>query len=336
MLVISAHRLARRSPSGSATTALAGPGRPRRSGWRRYVLVFYRRRWPLPSPSSSPLLSAGLGIAGRPVDAGRGLARDPPPLAQIVAGRRRSNFAAAQVYHSMQPARPSEPVVARPSPSTSSSSRRCSGWGMYIGSRRELLWTLRSRAERAEAEQELRVAQAREQRARPDRPRDARRARPPDLPDLDARRRARPTARTSPPTQMRGERRRDPASRRTRRSTDLRGVLGVLRDDDRRAAGPPAADVRRPRRRWSPRRATSGMRVDFDDRLERRAPVPDAVGPDGLPDRPGGHHQRPQARARGAAHVELDRAPRTRRRGACCATRIGFGPTAHPGRPGSA
>ena len=35
------------------------------------------------------------------------------------------------------------------------------GWGMYIGSRRELIWTLRHRAERAEAEQELRVAQAR-------------------------------------------------------------------------------------------------------------------------------------------------------------------------------
>ena len=35
------------------------------------------------------------------------------------------------------------------------------GWGMYVGSRRELVWTLRQRAERAEAEQELRVAQAR-------------------------------------------------------------------------------------------------------------------------------------------------------------------------------
>ena len=33
--------------------------------------------------------------------------------------------------------------------------------GMYIGSRRELLWTLRDRAERAEAEQGLRVEQAR-------------------------------------------------------------------------------------------------------------------------------------------------------------------------------
>ena len=33
--------------------------------------------------------------------------------------------------------------------------------GMYIGSRRELLWTLRDRAERAEAEQALRVEQGR-------------------------------------------------------------------------------------------------------------------------------------------------------------------------------
>jgi signal transduction histidine kinase len=35
------------------------------------------------------------------------------------------------------------------------------GWGAYIGSRRELLWTLKIRAERAEAEQELRTSQAR-------------------------------------------------------------------------------------------------------------------------------------------------------------------------------
>jgi signal transduction histidine kinase len=35
------------------------------------------------------------------------------------------------------------------------------GWGAYIGSRRELMWTFRHRAERAEAEQELRAAQAR-------------------------------------------------------------------------------------------------------------------------------------------------------------------------------
>ncbi|MEZ5093738.1 sensor histidine kinase [Nocardioides sp.] len=34
------------------------------------------------------------------------------------------------------------------------------GWGMYLGSRRELLWALRQRAERAEAEQVLRATQA--------------------------------------------------------------------------------------------------------------------------------------------------------------------------------
>ena len=35
------------------------------------------------------------------------------------------------------------------------------GWGAYIGSRRELIWSFRHRAERAEAEQELRATQAR-------------------------------------------------------------------------------------------------------------------------------------------------------------------------------
>lgn len=35
------------------------------------------------------------------------------------------------------------------------------GWGLYIGSRRELIWALQRRVERAEAEQELRLSQAR-------------------------------------------------------------------------------------------------------------------------------------------------------------------------------
>jgi signal transduction histidine kinase len=35
------------------------------------------------------------------------------------------------------------------------------GWGQFIGSRRELMWNLRQRVERAEAEQELRAAEAR-------------------------------------------------------------------------------------------------------------------------------------------------------------------------------
>ncbi|MCR8526381.1 histidine kinase dimerization/phosphoacceptor domain-containing protein, partial [Escherichia coli] len=40
-------------------------------------------------------------------------------------------------------------------------------WGLYLGSRRELLWTLRDRAERAESEQQLRASTARDaERAR--------------------------------------------------------------------------------------------------------------------------------------------------------------------------
>ena len=35
------------------------------------------------------------------------------------------------------------------------------GWGQFVGSRRELMWNLRQRAERAEAEQELRSSEAR-------------------------------------------------------------------------------------------------------------------------------------------------------------------------------
>ncbi len=82
--------------------------------------------------------------------------------------------------------------------------------------------------------------------------------------------------------------------------TDLRGVLGVLRDACtgellRRAA----ADVRRPA---GPGRRGPGLgpgRMEFDDHLDDDGDA-DAGGRRAhrLPDRPGGHHQRPQARAR--------------------------------------
>ncbi len=61
--------------------------------------------------------------------------------------------------------------------------------------------------------------------------------------------------------------------------TDLRGVLGVLRDDDDRRA----ACAHRSRRTptcpaWSPRPAAAGLRLEYDDLVAGHRPMPDAVG----------------------------------------------------------
>ncbi|HSV38658.1 MAG TPA: histidine kinase [Nocardioidaceae bacterium] len=123
-----------------------------------FVLVHFRRRWPFPIAAILTLAAIGSSSS-----AGPGL------LAVVSLATRRVwwqlfavgvlGVVVSQVFYTYQP----QPVDS-------------SWWlnlgfgiafaaaaialGMYIGSRRELLWTLRDRAERAEAEQSLRVAQA--------------------------------------------------------------------------------------------------------------------------------------------------------------------------------
>ena len=204
------------APGGSPTAA--GGARRRRWASSAFVLVLV----------PAPLAAAGRGrrrrcsalvsgVGGRPRGAGRGLARHPPPLARDRRWSGSVDFAGAQFFTDAQPGNTDEPCWLTLTTNAVITVAAMLGWGMYIGSRRELLWTLRHRAERAEAEQELRVAQARGQRAGPDRPRDARRAGPPDLPGLactPARWRFREDL-----TRRRGagQRRGDPASRPTRR-----------------------------------------------------------------------------------------------------------------------
>jgi signal transduction histidine kinase len=151
------------------------------------------------------------------------------------------------------------------------------GWGMYIGSRRELLWTLRHRAERAEDERDLRVAQARvTERARIAR----------EMHDVLAHR----ITQVSMQAGALGFRDDLDAGRLREGLTqiqgqanealhELRGILGVLRDD---TTGQPLAqpqptyddvvllvdDARR-----------SGMNVQLRDEVEPGdAAVPDVVG----------------------------------------------------------
>jgi len=239
-----------------------------------YVLVMgFRRRWPVPVALAAGLMAGGSAIAS-----------GPAALASVsVATRRRwreialvgsVGFAAAQFFVTWQPGSNPEPFWLMLSINAVATAAML-GWGMYIGSRRELLWTLRHRAEQAEAEQELRVAQARaNERARIAR----------EMHDVLAHR-------ISQVSMHAGalEFREDLTPEEVHTSaavirekahealTDLRGVLGVLRDGDGEltlAPQPTYADLGE----LVTEARESGLNVDFHDHVVTQDPVPDAVG----------------------------------------------------------
>ncbi|WP_121254721.1 sensor histidine kinase [Nocardioides ferulae] len=150
-------------------------------------------------------------------------------------------------------------------------------WGMYIGSRRELVWTLRQRAEKAEAEQELRVAHARDgERARIAR----------EMHDVLAHRISQISLHAgalSYREDLTADEMRSSAAVIRQKAhealTDLRGVLGVLRDDRTGqpldGPQPTYADVAK----LVADAQQGGARIDYTD-LVSVAPeqVPDVVG----------------------------------------------------------
>jgi signal transduction histidine kinase len=150
-------------------------------------------------------------------------------------------------------------------------------WGMYLGSRRELVWTLRDRAERAEAERELRFSQGRIN----ERTRIAR-----EMHDVLAHRITLVTMHAGAlayRTDLTGEEIRTTAELIQAKSyealTDLREVLGILRGDEGSAEL-----MERPQPTYADIGALigeaeeSGMRVRCDDQVSHAGEVPDAIG----------------------------------------------------------
>src|SRR6478735_9561923 len=240
-------------------------------GIAMYVLVLFRRRWPVPVALITAVAAGFSGVAA-----------GPAVLAAVsVATRRRwreialvgaVNFTASQFFSTITAA-DDDPFWLLLILNALAVGATL-GWGMYIGSRRELIWTLRNRAERAEAEQELMVRQARGQEQ-------ARIAR--EMHDVLAHRisqismhagvLAYRTDLTPEEVHTSAEVIRYKAHEAL---NDLRGVLGVLRDG---ATGEPML-APQPTYCDLPGLVSdamvSGMRIEFDDLVAD--PVPDAVG----------------------------------------------------------
>lgn len=122
-----------------------------------FGLVIFRRRWPVTIALVTSLFGTVSGVAAGPAllalvsVATRRRGREIAPVASV-------NFATAFQFGILTD--PEESLWLLLTVNAIGTAAAV-GWGLYLGSRRELFWTLQQRAERAEAEQALRVAQAR-------------------------------------------------------------------------------------------------------------------------------------------------------------------------------
>ncbi|MCW2772027.1 MAG: histidine kinase, dimerization and phosphoacceptor region [Nocardioides sp.] len=242
-------------------------------GLAGYVAVFFRRRWPVPIALALALASAVSGtVAGPAVLALASLATRRRWRELAVVGS--VAFAASQLFTTIFPTNKGEPAWLNLLVNAIFTAAILS-WGMYVGSRRELIWTLRNRAERAEAEQELRVAQARSN----ERAQIAR-----EMHDVLAHRISQVSMHAGALTfrvDLTADEMRASAGVIQQQAhealTDLRGVLGVLRDESTgelsHAPQPTYADL--PQLVADATR--SGARVELEDFVADRS-VPDAVG----------------------------------------------------------
>jgi signal transduction histidine kinase len=224
-------------------------------------IVRYRRRWPFGTALVLTLFglfsmsAAGPGVLAAVSLFTRRNLRQIIPIALL-------NVVVGQTYATYQPTGNKDPawvtftfIVV--------STVAVVAVGMYVGSRRELMWNLRERARQAEAEQELRVGQARSA----ERERIAR-----EMHDVLAHRLSLVTMHAGalayrtdlPPEQVR-ETAELIQTKAHEAMTDLRQVLGILRGEDGVPDRPqptlPDLETLMDEAR------TSGMLVDFRDRL---------------------------------------------------------------------
>jgi signal transduction histidine kinase len=237
-----------------------------------YLAVFFRRRWPVPIALLVNLAAAASGLAS-----------GPAILAIVsVATRRRwreiavvgsVGFAGAMFLATWQPS--GNDSIWLILTINAIAAAAMIAWGLYIGSRRELIWTLRNRAERAEADQEQRVSQARaNERARIAR----------EMHDVLAHRISQVSMHAGAlafredltPDEVRSSAAviREKAHEAL---TDLRGVLGVLRGpggEPALAPQPTYADLDE----LVAEAREGGLQVDFRDRIDAPIEVPEVVG----------------------------------------------------------
>jgi signal transduction histidine kinase len=243
-------------------------------GLASYVLVFFRRRWPLPVAFATNLLGTVSATAAGPASLA---------LVSLSTGRRwrhilpaaTAAFASTQLFVVVNPPEQDEPWWLTLSTNLVFIAA-VTAWGMYLGSRRELIWTLRNRAERAEAEQELRSAHARDtERARIAR----------EMHDVLAHRISQIAMHAGAlgfREDLTAEEMRTSAGviQQTAHQalTDLRGVLGVLRDREtgelQHTPQPTYADLAA----LVEEARETGLRVEYDDLVACTHEVPDSVG----------------------------------------------------------
>jgi signal transduction histidine kinase len=242
-------------------------------GVAAFVLVLGRRRWPV-------AVTAVLCVA----NGWSACAYGPWLLAFASLSTRRRwpeiaftgllSLAAGATYVWLTPSARVDPVWVAPLLDLAFTA--CvAGWGMYVGSRREIDWSLRRRAEVAEAERDLRGVRARlEERSQIAR----------EMHDVLAHRISQITVHAGALSY-----RRDLSPDEVHETagviresahlalTELRGILGVLRDSTSVALQSPQptyADLAE----LVTEAADAGMRITCANRLPDRPPVTDAVG----------------------------------------------------------